>query len=187
MLKNKHKHTKRKKRSLENYCAFSWLCFFSVLYANHNGLMSGGKEAKQVHRQGAWNNAPKIIYIFIFTSTDFTYTSSCMCVFLPVPVTLMRLVCLQRPGRWRGGRTWLTLHVCQLLLSRVLGKQTTQSAYMLSALWATGSPHVYGAFCLMCCFDVCIKIISSLGVCVLWEHWRPCKRNTWGAERAEWP
>lgn len=93
----------------------------------------------------------------------------------------------ERSGRWRGGRTWLTLHVCQLLLSQVLGKQTAQSAYMLSALWATGSLHVHGAFCLICCFDVCIKIISSLGVCVLWEYWRPCKRNTREAECAEWP
>ncbi len=96
-------------------------------------------------------------------------------------------VCCVFAGRWRGGRTWLTLHVCQLLSSQVLGKQTTQSAYMLSALWATGSLQVHGALCLICCFDVCIKIISSLGVGVLREHWRPCKRNSWGAERVEWP
>lgn len=54
--------------------------------------------------------------------------------------------------------------------SSFLGKRTTQSAYMLSAPWATGSLRVHGAFCLMCGFDVCIKIISSLGICVLWEH-----------------
>ena len=80
---------------------------------------------------------------------------------------------------------WL-YHLRQLLLSQVLGKQTTQSAYMLCALRATGSLHVHGALCLICCFDVCIKIISSLGVCVLWEHWRPCKRNTSEGGRVCW-
>lgn len=96
------------------------------------------------------------------------WMSVCICVFRPVHVTLC-FVCLQRSGRWRGVRTWLTLHVGQLLWSQILGKQTTQSAYMLSALGATGSPHAHGAFCLICCFDVCIKIISTLGVCVMGE------------------
>lgn len=107
-----------------------------------------------------------------------------MCVSVSASVPPVCSVCSQRSGRWRGGRTWLTLHVCQLLSSQVLGKQTTQSAYMLRALWAAGSLQVHGALCLICCFDVCIKIISSLGVWVLWEHWRPCKRNTWGGQSA---
>lgn len=36
------------------------------------------------------------------------------------------------------------------LSSQVLGKQTVQSAYMLPALWVTGSLLVHGAFCLIC-------------------------------------
>lgn len=91
-------------------------------------------------------------------------------------VTFRCLACLQRSGRWRG---WLYTYA-SCLLHQVLGRQTTQSAYMLSALWATGSLHVHSDFCLICCFDVCIKIISSQGIYVLWEHWRPCKRNIWG-------
>lgn len=103
------------------------------------------------------------------------YCAAHTCVFLPEHVSL---VC------WQGvdeavvhGWLYTYANCCWV---KFLGKHTTQSAYMLSAPWATGSLRVHGAFCLMCGFDVCIKIISSLGICVLWEHWRPRKRNTWG-------
>ena len=77
--------------------------------------------------------------------------------------------CLWRSGRCRAGRTRLLLRLSQLSWSQVLrGKQTAQSAYMLCAPpGPSASPHAHGAFCLICCFDVCIKIISSLGVCVM--------------------
>lgn len=66
-----------------------------------------------------------------------------------------------------GALTRLTLHVYHLLSSEVLAKQTTQSDYMLSALWVTGSLHVHSGSCLICCFDVCIKIISFHGIGML--------------------
>lgn len=103
-----------------------------------------------------------------------------------LPVTLLCAACLRRSGRSQR----LPLYVCQSLLRQVSGgKQTTQSAYMLSAPWAAGSPHVRSHFCLMMCLLWCLYRNNLIPgrLCVLGALEAMQRKHLGGAKCAQWP
>lgn len=69
------------------------------------------------------------------------------------------------------------------------GKQTTQSAYMLSTPWAAGSPHVRSHFCLMMCLLWCLYRNNLIPgrLCVLGALEAMQRKHLGGAKCAQWP
>lgn len=74
-------------------------------------------------------------------------------MFLPVNPPVRRVFAQIRPF---SKAVFICMPVVVASGFRAGGKQTTQSAYMLFAPWAAGSPHVRSHFCLMMCLLWCL-------------------------------
>ena len=89
-----------------------------------------------------YKNTHECMYSLTWCEHVFLYCAVHTCVF-----STRARVSRVFSGRWRGGRTWLTLHVCQLLLSQVF--REAHNSISLHAFCPLGHRFTSGARCFL--------------------------------------